>query len=534
MRRCSHGLTKAVYAAAIFMLWLSVTALVLEVAVNIRWAYVLHNNPYILSSLQGTLTPASPGLTPRRDLQGWIQPKPSVHALPAGITPENLCKTDAASIQARRKTFADLSESDRAWSARAYSELVILSDARMRVRGLYGPFGLQRCINDYGERFWQAIRKSQPSGAWQALQQASHAPGGIDPPQSVSLVLPLNLPPFPVPVEIRAFPLANETGWAAFAQFSIPQLQALLKDYPFPGLDPNTSEWDVPWMRYKPNRTEPIQTNAQGFYDDPVAIPKPSDVFRIVCIGGSTTQEGADIRSTYPNFLERSLSALIPDKRIEVVNAGTPGIDTNGHLARICEYLVLDPDLVIFYEGINDIFGILRDVSEPGKTFFRLVAPYSKAIRDYLPRATHLSLHHAPAILRQSALANLGVMGDIFNSQGVPVLMCSVAAPDYAVLGRQERLYFDYDAHAHWDAPLLDARTYCDYVHAYNALLLQACRKNGWGYVPVAENYVGAGLNAFRDLCHMHPGAIENKAGILSEYLRKTPELFANHSARRE
>jgi len=89
-----------------------------------------------------------------------------------------------------------------------------------------------------------------------------------------------------------------------------------------------------------------------------VSIPKPKNIFRIVTLGGSTTQNG------YPPFLEDKLNANNNNIQFEVINGGVNWY-TSQH--SIINYLFrlkhLDPDLVIFQHAINDITHAL---STPG------------------------------------------------------------------------------------------------------------------------------------------------------------------------
>jgi lysophospholipase L1-like esterase len=93
-------------------------------------------------------------------------------------------------------------------------------------------------------------------------------------------------------------------------------------------------------------QTKPIE----GAY----AIPKPPHVFRILCLGGSTTagEIGAE---TYPAILEELLSARYQGNTIEVINGGH-FLYSSQH--SIIEYLFtmkdLKPDVIIFFEAVND------------------------------------------------------------------------------------------------------------------------------------------------------------------------------------
>jgi lysophospholipase L1-like esterase len=87
--------------------------------------------------------------------------------------------------------------------------------------------------------------------------------------------------------------------------------------------------------------------------------PKVSqDVYRIVTIGDSWTF-GLNVAndSSYPSQLEAYLEAHVPEKRVEVINAGYPGNNVNEILTFFKEHEeVLTPDCVIFLGGMNGLF----------------------------------------------------------------------------------------------------------------------------------------------------------------------------------
>lgn len=82
-----------------------------------------------------------------------------------------------------------------------------------------------------------------------------------------------------------------------------------------------------------------------------VAIPKPPDVFRIICLGGSTTYAGG-----YPGMLRTMLAKHYPQRKIEVLNAGMFGYSTQDAIIQYLFHLKeLKPDVIIFFEALNDI-----------------------------------------------------------------------------------------------------------------------------------------------------------------------------------
>jgi len=105
-------------------------------------------------------------------------------------------------------------------------------------------------------------------------------------------------------------------------------------------------------------RTESITINSLGFRGDEFSSIKPSDMYRILMVGGST-MFGAGATSdetTIPGYLQQFLNEKDFGFDIEVINSGIQGADSNTELKFIEQKLVrFSPDLVIIYDGWNDL-----------------------------------------------------------------------------------------------------------------------------------------------------------------------------------
>lgn len=97
--------------------------------------------------------------------------------------------------------------------------------------------------------------------------------------------------------------------------------------------------------------------NSLGFRGEEIAIPKPAGEFRIVFLGGSTTYEGGvkDYRLAAPQLVEDELVRR-GYRTVRVINAGAESYSSWESLVNL-EFRVLDlePDLIIDYDGINDV-----------------------------------------------------------------------------------------------------------------------------------------------------------------------------------
>lgn len=130
----------------------------------------------------------------------------------------------------------------------------------------------------------------------------------------------------------------------------------------FTSIDPKDFAWTphqylvyYPTPNYKKGQTS---HNSLGYRNDEISLEKPSNVYRIVALGGSSTY---DIRiedndKTFTAQLEKLLTQKYRYQNVEVINAGVPGYNSWEMLTNLeFRVLDLDPDLIIIYEGTNDV-----------------------------------------------------------------------------------------------------------------------------------------------------------------------------------
>ncbi len=97
--------------------------------------------------------------------------------------------------------------------------------------------------------------------------------------------------------------------------------------------------------------------NSIGFRGREFALSKPDNTYRIVALGGSTTYSSGvdDYEKSYPSLLEAYLRESGFDA-VEVINAGASGYTSHQNLINLqFRVLPLEPDLIIVYQGFNDI-----------------------------------------------------------------------------------------------------------------------------------------------------------------------------------
>ena len=107
-----------------------------------------------------------------------------------------------------------------------------------------------------------------------------------------------------------------------------------------------------------PERVYRYRINSLGMRGPEMTVEKPPGVYRILCLGGSTTYgTGATENArTYPARLEHHLNQMAPaGLRYEVGNCGATGYTTVENLINLELRLVeLDPDAILVYAAAND------------------------------------------------------------------------------------------------------------------------------------------------------------------------------------
>jgi lysophospholipase L1-like esterase len=110
-----------------------------------------------------------------------------------------------------------------------------------------------------------------------------------------------------------------------------------------------------------------IHINSLGFRGPEISMPKPDNMMRLAFLGGSTTfcAEVSSNEMTWPHIVWKTLSEKWPNVRFDYANAGVPGYVVESSI-RTLESRVkrLKPDVIIIYDGINDMSKDTRALAE--------------------------------------------------------------------------------------------------------------------------------------------------------------------------
>ena len=118
-----------------------------------------------------------------------------------------------------------------------------------------------------------------------------------------------------------------------------------------------------PPYRHMPQISPPgwFVTNSFGWRGPDLSVNKPDGTIRIAFVGASTTIDAFGVPFSHPelvgDWLNRWAAAKTLPYRFEVINAGRMGINSIAIAAVVTqELLPVEPDLVIYYEGANQLW----------------------------------------------------------------------------------------------------------------------------------------------------------------------------------
>ncbi len=209
-------------------------------------------------------------------------------------------------------------------------------------------------------------------------------------------------------------------------------------------------------------------TNSWGFRGDEFNPIPPAGTFRIVCIGASTTEglSSGPNNATYPYLLGIELNKIMPGINFEVINAGHSGYNL-ADIEGICRLPekpginLLHPDLVIFYELVNNIdfqkWTDARVGEVPNKSIARRLEEHSalywvlSAWFDWgvIPKADHAFFQSPPDEMArfEKELRKIPRAVKEFGSKSLMMTFCTTIKPDLRMPIRHYYVYADQMEH---------------------------------------------------------------------------------------
>lgn len=496
-----------------FALWLFIAGAALEGWTRWHWQRIETKNPFVKSRVEEELWPIP--RIPENDFSAWLtdtelrdpyrgQGK-SATPLPEPTAEEELLWRYPAFL-------AQEDDFHRHVFANVYALNILALGADAHVDKAYAS--VQALAGD-------PLAKAVPAADLERIVKAAkELTAGPDTHRFLPAVSPEHAGPF----GYCLFPMdAEEPGSQnAFYRLIYPRKEA------WQPLEADTI-WELPFFTYQKHVerkdrinalgiTEDFRLNNYGFRDADIVMPKPDDTYRILCLGASTTEEGPVNDLTYPGILETLLNKHFGFSRVDVINCGLSGMNSLKHRMRIGDYLALDPDLIVFYNAVNDICHDLYPI------WVKDATPVQKRLRESRFICRYFGRHLLPGAARMqldilnTKISNLKFVARYARERGVEVAVCSFAAPSPDALNRVERDYYEYYTVLEWTGRYSNLDCYLTALGHYNDALRLLCKQEDLSYIPVEEN-MRDGVILFGDICHLRNPGIEKKAAIIAEAL---------------
>jgi lysophospholipase L1-like esterase len=495
------------FYAIILLLWFLVIIAALEVWPRLTWYFTETTNPYLLSRNQGTPWPVqgsdqkvSTSEETRLIGRGKSQAPLSV------LTPEQ-------ELSQRISFFFDYEDPERYLFANVFSLHVFLlrSDGTLTVSYSIPDYGGTDTVDRYAKEadvqsIMEAMKAQSTWGSRIHFVKNSNDTSADS--FGYCLVLPKGVQPQPgKPSEVWLF-------------FRRPELTNEV---------PADSMWELPFMAYKKHFSTKARTgilgtredyyiNNFGFRDYDIILPKPDGVYRILCIGASTTEEGDTNDHTYPALLENLLNQHFGGNSIDVINCGISGMNAMKHRMRFPDYAALSPDMLIIYNAVNDICHQLLPLLVNEATPRQQQLRRSRYITHYFNDALLPSEARIREVIATRVMPNLQYIIEECRKRKIKVAVCSFAAPSPKDLTTKERAYYNYLTLKEWGGSFVTFDSYLHILSLYNEELRKLSEAENILYIPVSENLKGNAVQ-FGDICHLRDPGIQRKAAIVAETL---------------
>ena len=260
-----------------------------------------------------------------------------------------------------------------------------------------------------------------------------------------------------------------------------------------------------------------LSTNRLGFYAPQPILPKPDGEIRIFCVGGSTTAQGGP-KYSYPVYTENYLKKKGILKARAYV-AATYSYASRDNLLRFREYLSYDPDLIIVYEGINELVNISLK-PHPERNFWG--SRFLGTVRDLLADEDE-RWNRVLQDIRKESIRNLELMILDAQKAKVKILFVGFVIPDFQSLPWNDYFYIagqiGYRLRACYSTGSLTK-----FINLLNSEIRTLCQKYEVPYLDAPAHFQKKGLEFFYDPFHRRQTANEEWGEWIGQELLKTAQ----------
>jgi lysophospholipase L1-like esterase len=310
-----------------------------------------------------------------------------------------------------------------------------------------------------------------------------------------------------------------------------------------------------------------FRINSLGFRGPEVTYEKKPGVLRVVCLGGSTTFDIGSVgpAQPWPEVLEAALRKRLGTQSVEVLNLGIPGATSFDSLIDLqLRVLPLQPDLVIVYQGHNDInysapqLGSSSSPLYPGEisprsSLFRwlqynslLYAKLEERVTRRIgglfgvfnrsPASGSLDVDQLRAKALQRGLAtfrsNITSIAAIARANHLPLVLLKLVQP-FPVAGKTDNCSVCKDLSSSYGG--IDQVSLRSLFDGYDSVLAEVAAQGNGVYHVVTDGFVPSADRYYNDPIHFGPEGSRLMGTNLSEALapilqeiRSQPETASN------
>lgn len=295
------------------------------------------------------------------------------------------------------------------------------------------------------------------------------------------------------------------------------------------------SLWEEPGVRYRKNasleldlpdgeRLE-VKINSRGFRTKEFADEKPPALFRVICLGGSTTVIGRTNEETYPALLEEKLRKAYPDRELEVLNFGVSKYGTREVVELALRSLRYRPDLVVKYNGANDLWWDYFLMLKERFPAWKRLAARSYLFQTLFPGALLPPEEELRRQLRAGLFPSLDYLRAVLEEAGVRLAIVTFFRPDLRGLTPAQKYYLDFNVRHFWGRQIgtiefIRAGPYLRALAIYNEVLRDFCRERNVPCIDLERSFP-KDFGLYVDICHFSQAGIAAAAGLIYGGLRE-------------
>ena len=234
-----------------------------------------------------------------------------------------------------------------------------------------------------------------------------------------------------------------------------------------------------PIKYFEPNQKfENLSINNQGIRGKEITVKKPDDVFRIFVTGGSTLfgNYASSDKTTIPGNLQSLMSKFESNKEIEVYNLGVFARSSFGEVYDLKQdFLQYEPDLIIVYDGWNDLYQNFNKYEEGKTTSYltNLSKIFGILKRNYATLQITLNLIDALQIQKAEATPdpkNMQIKADAWVKNWDDICQIGKQKNFNVILFLQPVLGTGNKPLSNWENHILETKGYTSVVPYYHYL----------------------------------------------------------------